>query len=324
MLTAYLFDRSNGAVVEDWERAAAELSAGQVLWIDLQSASDPDVKAVGETFDIGGAFDHHREGREPGPQVHVHDECVHVTSIIAPTEGNDVDHRSVLDSLAGDNWVVTIHDAESRLVDDFADISTGAGQIGALDAPSFMATLLELVVDTYVEAFDEIEETLEGFDTEVLASKDAEMQPKVAILVAARSRVGRLRRTLAPHRRVYAILSHAELAQVSTEESAERFQHLSIQVDAAITAARDAKEAVVNSFDMLILLTENRTNEIVKVLTLASILLLPGALIAALLGMNVDLPANDFATSGLFWGSIAAMVVIAATTVAVARTKRWI
>ena len=65
-------------------------------------------------------------------------------------------------------------------------------------------------------------------------------------------------------------------------------------------SARDAKDAVVNSFDVLILRTEHRTNEIVKVLTLASILLLPGALIAGVMGMNVNFSAATFAHSPLF------------------------
>lgn len=46
--------------------------------------------------------------------------------------------------------------------------------------------------------------------------------------------------------------------------------------------------------------TEHRTNEIMKVLTLASILLLPGALIAGVAGMNVNISGHEFAGSPLF------------------------
>ena len=90
--------------------------------------------------------------------------------------------------------------------------------------------------------------------------------------------------------------------------SAERFEKLTEQLDVALSAARDAKDAVVSSFDVLILRTEHRTNEIVKVLTLASILLLPGALIAGVMGMNVNFSAATFARSPLFWAVMAAIV----------------
>ena len=50
--------------------------------------------------------------------------------------------------------------------------------------------------------------------------------------------------------------------------------------------ARDAREAIVGSFDVLIARGGHRTNEIMKVLTLTSVILLPGALIAGVMGMN--------------------------------------
>ena len=61
-----------------------------------------------------------------------------------------------------------------------------------------------------------------------------------------------------------------------------------------------------------------------KVLTLASILLLPGALIAGVAGMNVNLGGQVFAHSPLFWSVLAAIVVIALTTLGLARLRRWI
>jgi Mg2+ and Co2+ transporter CorA len=62
---------------------------------------------------------------------------------------------------------------------------------------------------------------------------------------------------------------------VSTEESAGRFTQLGEKTDSALVAAREAKDAINGSFDVLIARTEHRTNEIIKVLTVASILLLP-------------------------------------------------
>jgi Mg2+ and Co2+ transporter CorA len=57
--------------------------------------------------------------------------------------------------------------------------------------------------------------------------------------------------------------------------------------------------------------TEHRTNEIMTVLALTSILLLPDALIAGLIGMNVNFRANVFAGSVLFWVVVAVIVLLA-------------
>lgn len=144
------------------------------------------------------------------------------------------------------------------------------------------------------------------------------------MLSAARSRVGRLRRTLAPHREVFAALSHSEFDPLSSHESAERFVTLTARVDAALTAARDTKDGIASSFDVLIVRTEHRTNEIMKVLTLASILLLPGALLAGVAGMNVNFNADTFAHSAVFWVVVTSIVLIALATLAFVRLRRWI
>ena len=86
--------------------------------------------------------------------------------------------------------------------------------------------------------------------------------------------------------------------------------------------ARDAREAIVGSFDVLIARGGQRTNEIMKVLTLASVILLPGALIAGVMGMNFKVGLFD--DPNLFWVVLAVIVLIAPVTIGLAKLWRWI
>ena len=183
---------------------------------------------------------------------------------------------------------------------------------------------MEWVVNSYLHAFDEIEESLDEFDVKALRIQAMTRSTRFGMLSAARSRVGRLRRTLAPHREVFATLGHSEFDPLSSQESAQRFLALTERVDAALASARDARDGIASSFDVLIVRTEHRTNEIMKVLTLASILLLPGALLAGVAGMNVNLNPQTFVHSTLFWVVVTAIILIALTTLAFARLRRWI
>jgi Mg2+ and Co2+ transporter CorA len=65
--------------------------------------------------------------------------------------------------------------------------------------------------------------------------------------------------------------------------------------------ARDAREAIVGSFDVLIVRGGHRTNEVMKVLTLASVILLPGALLAGVMGMNFKVGVFNY--TWMFWSS---------------------
>jgi hypothetical protein len=56
------------------------------------------------------------------------------------------------------------------VIDEFRETASGEGELGTLDAPSFLADLLEWVVSSYLRAFDEIEAELENFDVDALAA----------------------------------------------------------------------------------------------------------------------------------------------------------
>lgn len=327
MLTAYLFDKRRGKEIEAWRDSISGLSRNHVLWIDLLDPSEQEENEVRDAFGLADAAPLRLDDPNARAQVEQSEDHIRATSIAVSTAENDPKRETVvIDCFIGENWVVSAHDKPIAVIDDFRRLAEGGSELGILDAPSFLATLFEWVVTSYARAFDEVESHLEEFDVSVLRSPGSgrETEDQVEQLVEIRARVGRLRRALAPHREVFATLSHPELDLISTEASAERFAKLTEQVDGALASARDAKDAVVSSFDVLILRTEHRTNEIVKVLTLASILLLPGALIAGVAGMNVNFSAATFAHSPLFWGVLAAILSLASATLVFARVRRWI
>ncbi len=73
---------------------------------------------------------------------------------------------------------------------------------------------------------------------------------------------------------------------------------------------------------MLVARTGHRTNEIMKVLTLGTVLLLPGALIAGIMGMNFKL--GVFEENAYFWVVIALIAGLAVLTLVAAKKRRWI
>jgi Mg2+ and Co2+ transporter CorA len=325
MLTAYLFDKQRGEHVEAWQDAAQTLSATQLLWIDLSEPTGEEAREVTETFGLNGIDAERLRAEDCQAELEQCETHIRVTAIaVSDAETDQARERVALECLVGNSWVVTVRNSAVAAIDDFRDRAEGSGELGLLDTPSFLASLLEWVVTSYLRAFDEIQATLEEFDVAALRSPSGDTDRQIGALVDARRRVGNLRRALAPHREVFTALSHSEFDPLSSEESAARFRHLSASLEQALASARDAKDAVIGSFDVLIVRTEHRTNEIMKVLTLASILLLPGALIAGVMGMNVNFNGSTFIHSSIFWIVVVAIVMIAAATLAAARARRWI
>ena len=137
-----------------------------------------------------------------------------------------------------------------------------------------------------------------------------------------RQQVGKLRRALAAHRSALVSLTHPELEALGDHASGERFQSLLQPVRVDRAGGADAREAIVGSFDVLIARGGHQTNEIMKVLTLTSVILLPGALIAGVMGMNFKVGLFDEPV--LFWVVVALIVAIAPVTITLAKRWRWI
>ncbi len=319
MASALLFEHDEVEEIGDWERSLPRLRRSSVLWIDLES---PQEGELGRLADSLGLSDRSvlllRDRASRAPHFEDFENYLEV-SVQVPTDGRELTRVTCLVSK---NWVVTVRDQPLEVLDTFRKRACGSGEIGRLEGLEFLANLLEWVFESYFDAFEEIDVVLEEIDTVAMSGEIDSRDEVLSRLVEARREIGRLRRALSSHREPILALSRPELDAISSSGSAERFAALRGRLDEAIQAARDSRESVVGSFDVLIATTGQRTNEIMKVLTLASVLILPGSLLAGVMGMNFRLGLFD--DTLYFWVVVAIMLVVALATLAIARMRDWI
>jgi magnesium transporter len=321
VLRASLFGPRASETVDDWRAAVADLGDDELLWIDSGDPDEDELAALAETLDLPESWSLRPTGEHSAARLVNDRERMHLT-VFAAGGSPERPRLAELVCLAGPNWVVTLHADDVETIEEFREHATGGGEVGVLDAPTFVATLLEWVVTGYVRAFEQVEAELEELDAQAMARPPSDAQAMLGRLVTLRRTIGHLRRALAPHRELVTALAHPELDALSTEESGKRFAQLESRLDAAVAAARDAKDSVVGSFDVVIARTEFRTNEIVKVLTLVTVMLLPASVLGGIMGMNFRV--GLFAHAWLFWVVVVAMVVVAAALATIARRRRWI
>ena len=318
-MPALLFERHDVDEVDNWQEEIPKLGRSSILWIDLERPSNRELRRLVEQLELS------RETAEElgdggRPKLADHGAYLHVT---AHGISDRRDREPVrVDCLVAPHWLVTVHESPIAVLQTIRDRATGSGDTGRLDGPEFLADLLEWVLTSYLDAFEEIEHALEDIDARAMQGKVASTSASLEELVCVRREIGSLRRALGSHRGLLLALTRPEHDAITSSDAAERFASLRDRLEEAVQAARDSRESVVASFDVLIASTGQRTNEIMKVLTLASVLLLPGALIAGVMGMNFKVGLFEHAE--LFWLVIVAMVAIAASTLAVARARNWI
>ena len=321
MLTVFVFDERESRREEDLRGSLDRLGENALLWLALRDPTDEEIATVQEVFEFSDEQAHRL--REPPNRASLLDsgEHMHVTLHVASGEGGDPVLRPV-ECVLGPNWVVTAHEAEIEVLEEFRERAEGGGQVGALDSPSFVAAVVDWVVTSYFRAFEEVESELEELDAKVMSDIPKDVSDDLARLVELRRSIGTLRRALTPHREIIVALAHPELDLLSTEASAERFAALENRVAQAVDAAREAKDSTRGSFDLLVARIGQRTNDIMKLLTLVTVILLPASVLAGIMGMNFKLGFFDL--TWMFWAVIAAMFAVAVLVLSVARSRRWI
>src|SRR5439155_27266285 len=125
----------------------------QVIWLDLMDPSQDEAAEVLGALDLGDAGGLRFGDPEGKPGIEQHEAHLRVTAVaVSDTERDPARERIVLDCFLGSNWVLTAHSAGIAVLDDFRGVAEGKGKVGLLDAPSFLSTLLEWVVTSYLRA----------------------------------------------------------------------------------------------------------------------------------------------------------------------------
>ena len=322
MTSALLFERDRVDEVDDWSNVVDHVGRKSILWIDLDRSESDEIRRLGGMLELTPETTSRLESDDGRPYFGDFKSYLHTTAF-APTNRDGDSEPAKVDCLVAKQWVVTVRDGNLEVFDDFSERITGSsGEIGRLDGPEFLATLLAWVLEAYLGAFEAIELALEEFDERVMQGKHEDAEDEVARLVAHRKHIGRLRRALVSHRGMFLALTRPELEAITSSEHCDHFQTLRGQLEEVVQVARDSREAVFGSFDVLIARSERRTNEIMKLLTLGTFLFLPGALLAGVMGMNFRV--GFFETTALFWVVCGVIVAFAASTFAFARLRKWI
>ena len=252
----------------------------------------------------------------------VHGDYLRVTVVASP-DPKHPRQSPWLSVVAVPNAVITHHLEPIAYLEQLDEQVEADTAYGLLDSESFVATLLHMTVTSYLRAVDKIEEVVEQLDDRSL--RDRHRGRLLEDLVEVRGRIADLRRAprAAPVRLRGPPGRGDGGARRPDGKGAAALADVAGRYGDAMAAVDGARDAVLGSFNVYMTRTAQRTNDVMKVLTLVTVLLLPGSLIAGLLGMNVVVPlSKDDPMS--FWFVLAGVALLAVVITLVARRRGWL
>lgn len=320
--TAYLFregeDQAERVGLD--EGVVRRLDDHQLLWVDL--VADPErqpetLRSLDELLALDGALADRAEETQTSVRFARSTVSVVVQGLSDP---DDAAVRSVpLLLVAAPNRVVSMHRESVRHLSEPIAVVAADPRFGRLNAGTFLGLLLDGMLDGYFHEVERIERAIDGIDARALQSDRSD--PLLADLVAVRQRTAVLRRALAPQREVFAAL----LRPVEDEGLSPigwPWPGLPDRLERALDATENAREQLLGSFDLVMTRVGQRTNDVMRVLTVISAVLLPSVVVAGVMGMNFKAPLFD--DPGNFQLVIGLMAAMAVVILVVARLRHWI
>jgi Mg2+ and Co2+ transporter CorA len=322
-IRARLFDADQPDIL--LERGAvfdANPTDRQLLWIDATGEVDTETAArLAEHFGLRQRTARDLIRTDEEPSVALHRDYLHVR-IAAEPNHHDASDTAWLDVIAAPNVVLSQHDRPIAFLANIDRRIKVDAASGTLSSAAFLTVLVDAAITSYHAAVDAIEEDVDRLDAQSLRLDGR--GDLLGDLVRCRRRIARLRGLLADHRSVFTALAAPDVGRlVDDPDSTSLLQGLSARYEGALAAVEASREALLGSFDVFMSRTAQRTNDVVKVLTIVTVLLLPGSMIAGLMGMNVVVPLDKDSPLS-FWLVVGALAILAVLIIVVARLRRWI
>jgi magnesium transporter len=287
-----------------------------LLWVDLDSRTEDDLRTLQEALGLEDRIlvQLRTDGRR-ARILRLPDRIV--ITLGALEKRNDSVTRAELDVIVGRNLVVTVHDGSLTAIDDFNDQLRDEESLGKLEAGAFMTALVDSVLTGYFQEIDDIERQIEALDQVALQS--GERNDFLRTVVVLRRRIAVVRRALTPNRDALTPIVRPDFEV--HEDLVRAWPGTIDRLERAIDATDKVRELLVGSFDIYLGRSAQRSNDVMKILTLVSAIALPGIVMAGVMGMNFKLvffddPNNFFVVAG-------AMVVLALAVLWIAHWRRW-
>jgi magnesium transporter len=178
--------------------------------------------------------------------------------------------------------------------------------------------VIDAVVDTNFAHLDLLADALDQIEDAVLERPDRD---DLAHIFALKRTLVTMRKTLSPQRDVLASLAKRGSAQVSDRTAIyfrDVYDHL-VRIYESIDAARDL---LGNALDVYLSMVGQRTNEIMKSLTLLSAIFLPLTFVTGFFGQNFE--HMPFGSDALMWSMVICCAALPLGMLYWFKSRKWL
>lgn len=322
MIRIHLIDDSSGTIqsggqelLQAWSRET------HTLWIDLEDEpAGPERALLADTFGINAlAIDDAQRKRHP-PKIEFFDKYLFMLLKGFSAETNSIDFSVIhISFFCGRNFLITRHAEVSPSVNAVWKALEDGRFEGERSAPRLLYRVVRTIIDRYSPIVLNLEARLEELEEQMLENARDEI---LAELVTYNSRLRKLRRIFGYQQAVLGELKN-DGGPLLGESCQHEFQDAYEQMERMASLSEMLQHLTGDLINGYISVASHHLNNIMKTLTIASVIFLPLTFVAGIYGMNFENMPELSSRDGYFI-VIGVMVFIATSLLFVFRRKRWL
>ena len=320
MITVFVHQNGQTQVLDRVERQWLDPASGATLWVDLKAPGEPERRLLSEEFGFHPLSVEDAVSALQFPKIETYPGYLYVVlhGIDAEPKQTQFATRDV-DFFLGRNYLVTVHDGDSRSINAIHEVCTRHEHILKEGPVALMHRIVDQMVDNYRPVFEEIEARPGHLEEEAFAGHER-LSRRVMKL---KRDVSSMRRVLVPQRDAIGRLARREFPAIS-DEMTYRFRDVYDHVVRLTEEAVLFQDRITGIFEVNLSSVSNRLNQVMKLLTVMSTIFLPLTVLTGMWGMNITIPHFPGGTDAQFWWIFGLMFVICLAMLVFFRRNRWL
>lgn len=282
-----------------------------VTWVNVEGLGDIEtLRQLGSIFDLHGLALEDVLSRHERPKVEEYGQHLFlVTRMAMPGLPVRTEQLSIF---IGERFVLTFQEGApgDSLEPVRKRIREGVSRLGAFGSDYLAYSLVDAIIDAYFPHLDALSDQVEVLEEEVLERPSKACVSKIH---EVKRDLISIRRAVSPLREVINALRR-DVAGPMTDNTRVYLRDCYDHVVHILELVETYRDVVGGLLDVYLSSVSNRTNEIMKVLTIIATVFIPLTFVAGVYGMNFDTRVSplNMPELGWYWGYPAFLIAIAA------------
>ncbi len=275
-------------------------------WIDVNEPNRSILNTLAESYNLHHLHVEDCLSKIQLPKVEKYADTLFII-LQFPVYNNGIPKGVQLSIFIGFNFLITIHKGEIKPLAELFNIckSDETQRVIIMSNPVVLLhKIIDMLVDELLHVIIKVEGNIEDIEDLVFDEKISAIRS----ITYVRREILALRRIILPLRRVVADIAR-ESQRFSSSDMSPYWNDIKDHVEKAIDMLDVANETINIYKDTDFILSSEKTNKILAVLTIIFTLSIPATLIATFYGMNVILPGGVDDEPWMFFGKYTTLIV---------------